>query len=281
VDVVPQHAFDALSRACAACVPVGTLAAGKPGLFMNSVVPAASRVSLSRFLLGWLVSWILPAMASTGLVGMFDNLRIGGFSQWLFQFSLMSFPASWALGQGYLMRESLRRPRLWAALTGGGVVAGVAVVVAIHMRFELASWSFRRGITMWVLDRIGLADLPAALAALGLSGVLFGLVLGALQTPALDMPRRLRIEWTIISAAAGLLPASWAYLSFELQVLDHLRDAVAAVIPLNGGWRYLPGAAIWISSMVFGFALPTGLFMHWLLRRHQRADAEALVRRFE
>jgi hypothetical protein len=89
------------------------------------------------------------------------------------------------------------------------------------------------------------------------------------------------MQWTIISAATGLLPASWAYLSFELQVLDHLRDAFATMIPLNGRWRYLPGADIWISSIVFCFALPTGVFMHWLLRRHQRADAEALVRRFE
>jgi hypothetical protein len=161
------------------------------------------------------------------------------------------------------------------------VVAGVAAVVAIHMRFELASWSFRRGITTWVLDRIGLAGLPAELAALGLSGVLFGLVLGALQTPALDMPRRLRVQWTIISAAAGLLPAGWAYFSFQLHVLDHLRDAFAAVIPLNGRWRYIPGADIWVSSVAFGFALPTGLFMHRLLRNHQRADTEALVRRFE
>jgi hypothetical protein len=31
----------------------------------------------------------------------------------------------------------------------------------------------------------------------------------------------------------------------------------------------------------FFFALPTGLFMHRLPRRHRRADAEALVRRFE
>jgi len=248
---------------------------------MDNVLPTASRVSLSRFLLGWLLSWILPAMVSTGLVGTLDSLRTGGPLQWLFQFSLLSFPASWALGQAYVMRNILRRPRLWGALTGGGVVAGAAAVVAIHMRLELASWSFRRGITTWVLDRIGLTGLPAELAALGVSGVLFGLVLGALQTPALDMSRRLRIQWTTFSAAAGLLPASWAYLSFELQVLDHLRDALTAVIPLNGRWRYVPGADIWISSIVFGFALPTGLSMHWLLRRHQRADAEALVRRFE
>jgi hypothetical protein len=176
-----------MSRACAARVSAGILEPRKPSLFMDSVLATASRVSLSRFLLGWLLSWILPAMP----------------------------------------------------------------------------------------------DLPAVLAALGVSGVLFGLVLGALQTPALEMSGRLRIQWTASSAVAGLVPASWAYLALELRVLDHLRDALAAVIPLSGRWRYLPGAEIWVSSIVFGFALPTGLLMHWLLRRHQRADAAALVRRFE
>lgn len=179
------------------------------------------------------------------------------------------------------MRSCLRRYRLWGALTGGGVVAGIAAVVAIHMRFELGSWSFRAGITMWILYRIGLSDLPAMLAALGVSGVLFGLVLGAFQTPALEVSRRLRIQWTTISAVTGLVPASWVYLTIELRVLDYLRDALAAAIPLGGHWRYLPGAEIWISTVAFGFALPTGLFMHWLLRRHRRADDAALVRRFE
>ena len=248
---------------------------------MDSVVHTAGQRSLGQFILHWLLSWILPAIVSMVLVGTLDNLRIGEISRGLAQLGLFSLPALWAFGQGYVMRKHLRRARLWGALTGAGIVAGFAVLAAIHVRFEFAWWSLRQGIATWIFSTIGLADPFALLVDFGISGILFGLTLGALQTPALGMSRSRRVQWSIISAAAGFLVACWAFLSFELHLLDYLRDVIAEVIPLIGRGRYIAGAVIWSATVALGFALPTGWFMHWLLSRHGRADAAALVRRFE
>lgn len=84
-------------RTCTARLSAGILEPRKSSLFMDSVLATASRISLSRFLLGWLLSWIVPAMVSTGLVGTLNNVRIAGVSHWVFQISLLSFPASWGV----------------------------------------------------------------------------------------------------------------------------------------------------------------------------------------
>jgi len=179
------------------------------------------------------------------------------------------------------MRNTLRRPRLWGALTGGGAAAGVATVVAIHTSFDSAWWTFRQGIVPSLLHSAGLTAATAALVGVGASGVLFGLVLSTIQTLALGMSRALRLQWTTVSAVVGLLTACWAYFAFELWEMYQLRDVLAALMPLNGRWRFIPGAVVLAASVALCFALPTGIFMHWLVRRHQRADAAALVQRFE
>jgi hypothetical protein len=48
-----------------------------------------------------------------------------------------------------------------------------------------------------------------------------------------------------------------------------------------GQWRYLPVSILWAEVAALCFAPPTGLLMQRLLCRYQRADDEALLRRFE
>jgi hypothetical protein len=248
---------------------------------MDSLAHTAPERSLPRFVLRWLLCWILPAMLATCLVGTLGNLRLGGAWGGLVHFGLLLFPALWALSHAYVMREHLRRPILWGVLTGGGAVAGVAVVVAVHVRFEAAWWPLRDGIVLSFLRAIGLVDPSEELTDIAVSGAIFGLVLGAIQTSALDMSRASRLQWTAVSAATGLLTAGSLYLSFELPEMAGPRDALADLMPLNGRWRFLPGATLWAAAITLCFALPTGIFMHRLLRWNRRADAEALVRRFE
>lgn len=85
-----------------------------------------------------------------------------------------------------------------------------------------------------------------------------------------------------VSAAAGLPAAIWLYLCVEVDAIANgLLVRIAESLPLPDRWRDLPMAVPVAIILCLCFTLPTGLMMERLLRRHRRATAESLVRRFE
>ena len=87
--------------------------------------------------------------------------------------------------------------------------------------------------------------------------------------------------WLATSVAAAVLTGLWLYAWATVEPFEALFAQSAEWMPLSGPWRYLPVSVPWAEVGALCFALPTGLLMQRLLRRHQRADDEALVRRFE
>jgi hypothetical protein len=67
----------------------------------------------------------------------------------------------------------------------------------------------------------------------------------------------------------------------DVEPVAELFARIAESLPFAGQWRYLPVGVLWAEVAALSFALPTGILIHRLPRRHRRADAEALVRRFE
>ena len=225
---------------------------------------------------------MLATALSSLLVGIFHILE-GRYHTGAFVYlgivGLLSLPALGGLLQGIVMRGFLRGSTLWGALTGGGIVIAIASVAVLFVRFHETWWPVAFLVTVWIAKTLGVV--PSGFVQTVFASVLFGLILGAVQALALGPSWRRMAAWTATSMAAVLPAGLWLYAWAAVEPVSSLFAHIAELIPLTGQWRYLPISVLWAEVAALCFALPTGLMMQQLLRRHQRADAEALVRRFE
>lgn len=98
--------------------------------------------------------------------------------------SILSFPLMTALGHGWLMRGTLKRPTLWGTLTGGGIVAAFAVVIAVAITLGDLWRPLIWQLGVWIARRLGLDAPPSTWLAYAAGGLLFGLILGGMQAAA-------------------------------------------------------------------------------------------------
>jgi hypothetical protein len=89
------------------------------------------------------------------------------------------------------------------------------------------------------------------------------------------------VAWVLMVSTATVFTGVWLYSWTFFGPVSALFTDVADLTPLTGEWRFLPASVLWAEVAALCFAVPTGLLMRQLLRRHQRADAEALIQRFE
>jgi hypothetical protein len=247
---------------------------------MNGVAQLVEPHPMARFLLRWLVAAAMPvALAVSVTVGV---IQIGiryGLEAWisLSALGLLSYPVLQALAQGYIMRGFLRRAALWGVLSSGGFVAAMLAVFATALSFDALLWPLVSQFSIALRDVLGLAVPPGMLLKYSVSGLLFGTVLGGVQSLVLGPGWRARLEWIGVSAAAGVALLLWVYLWLETDLMNELPDDISGeddvlILTAVTGWS--------VAAWMF-YALPTGWFMQRLLRRRDRADAEALLRRFE
>jgi len=253
---------------------------------MSDVIDLAGSQLGIRFLVRWNGVAALAIALSTamtlilGIVGIESNADDLFLS--LIGAAVLSFPIMSGLGHGWVMRGGLRRPMLWGTLTGGGIVAAAACVIAVAITLgELWRPSIWQ-LAVWIARILGLTAPPSTWLAYAGGGLLFGLILGGTQAAALDLGWGGRLRWVAASAAAGLPAAMWLYLCTEVDAIARgLLVRIAKALPLSDRWHTLPMAVPVAIILCLCFTLPTGLMMERLLRRHRRADAEALARRFE
>lgn len=194
---------------------------------------------------------------------------------------VLSLPAVAGLLHAIVMRGLLRRSTLWGALTGGGMVIAAMSIAVLALNFRDLWWPLHFRMTLWVAQGLGLAQPPVGFVGVIVVSVLFGAILGAVQAVALA-PRWWSVcAWLAVSIAATVLTGLWLYAWVAVDPVAALFARSAELVPLAAQWRYLPVSILWAEVGAPCFALPTGFLMQRLLRRYQRADAEALVRRFE
>jgi len=250
---------------------------------MDTVMRTAARGPLSGFLLRWLGAWMLATALSSLLLAVFDVLGRHGVDSAVYVaiVGLLSLPALGGLLHGIVMRGLLQRSTLWGALTGGGIVIAAVSIAVTAASFRELWWAVDERIAAWVAEALGLASLPFAFVGAVATSFLFGLLLGTIQAVALAPRWRSVSAWIATTAAAAVLTGLWLYAWAAVGPVEALFVRMAESMLFAGQWRYLPVSVLWAEVAVLCFALPTGLVMQRLLRRHRRADAEALVRRFE
>jgi len=195
--------------------------------------------------------------------------------------AVLSFPLLSALGNSWLFRREFRRPVLWGALTGGGLVGAMASLVILVTTFDDLWGPMSSRLASWISPGVGLPQPPSAFVSYTGGGALFGLVLGGIQAVALDFDWTARVRWIVMSASAGWLAALPAYLFLEVDAGNALFGQIAEIIALPGDWPFVPIAVLVALAAHFSFALPTGLFMWRLRRQHRYAKAAALMQRFD
>jgi len=237
-----------------------------------------------RFIVQWNGVAALAIGLSTAMTAILAILGTRSEDLFLYMIgaAVLSLPIMSALGHGWVMRGRLKHPVLWGTLTGGGIVAASASVLTVGITlgeiWRPAIWQ----LAVWIGRSLGLGAPPSTFVAYVGGGLLFGLTLGGTQAAALDHGWGSRLRWVAASAAAGLPAAIWLYGCVEVDAIANgLLVRIADSLPLSGRWNIVPIAVPVAIILCLGFTLPTGLMMELLLRRHRRADAEALVRRFD
>jgi hypothetical protein len=252
---------------------------------MDNAIDLAGPSLGIRFLVRWNVVAALAIALSTAatailaIVGFHSNKEELFLS--LIGAAILSFPIMSGLGHGWLMRGALKRPTLWGTLTGAGIVAAVAGVIAVAISlgdlWQPRIWQ----LSVWIARHLGLGVPPSTWLAYAAGGLLFGLILGGTQAAALDLHWGARLRWVAASAAAGVPAATCLYLCVEVDAIANLLRRIAESLPVPDRWHALPMAVPLAMILCLCFTLPTGFMMERLLRRHRRASAESLVRRFE
>ena len=250
---------------------------------MDTAIRTAASGPLSGFLWRWLGAWMLATALSSSLLAVFDVIGRRGVVSAVYVgiVGLLSLPALGGLLHGIIMRGLLQRSTLWGALTGGGIAIAAVSIVATAASFRELWWAWDNRIAVWVAETLGLASLPLAFVGVVSASFLFGMILGAVQAVALAPRWRSVSAWIAMTAAAAVLAGLWLYVCVVAGPVRALFVRMAESMPFAGQWRYLPVSVLWAEVGALCFALPTGLLMLRLLRRHQRVDDEALVRRFE
>lgn len=238
---------------------------------------------MPHFLGRWLgvtgLSILCSVVAAVG-VGFLAYDGTSDASLYLDGAAVLFFAAFSAIGQGWVIRHLLKRPVLWGALTGGGIVlAAVAIEAGVRVSDQLW-WPIWR-LAFWIRDLFDLSVTPWVFTAYLVSGLTCGLILGSTQAAVLGLGWRVSLRWVAISAGAGVLAAICDYVFSEVDAVVNALWWMAALIPMQRDWR--PAFLAMGELLVLGFcyALPTGILMQKLLRGYQGADAEALVQRFE
>jgi len=251
---------------------------------MDTAIRTVARGPHSGFLLRWLGAWVLATALSALLLGLFYVLEVRYRPRaaiYVGIVGLLSLPVLAGLLQGIVIRGLLRRSALWGALTGGGIVLAATSVAVTVLNFRNFWWPLEFQMAALVAAGLGLASPPFDFVGVILTSVLFGLILGAVQAVALTPRWRSVSAWLATSTTAAVLAGLWIYAWVAVEPVEALFVRIAVSVPFTGQWRYIPVSVLWAEVAALCFALPTGLMMERLLRLHQRADAEALVRRFE
>jgi hypothetical protein len=253
---------------------------------MDDAIDLAGPAFGIRFLMRWNGVAALAIALSTAATTSLAIVGIESRSEDLFLSlvgaAILSFPILSGLGHGWLMRGGLRRSTLWGTLTGGGIVAAtvgvIAVAITLSEFWQPPIWQ----IAVWFARHLSLDVPPSTWLAYAAAGVLFGLILGATQAAALDLGWAERLRWVAASAASGLPATTWLYLCVEVDDISNgLLRRIAESLPVPDHWNVLPIAVPVAMILCLCFTLPTGFVMERQLRRHRRATAESLVRRFE
>lgn len=253
---------------------------------MSDVVALAESPVQIRFIVRWngvtaLAIALATAMAATLAIVGFESSNEDLFLA-LVAAAILSFPIMSGLGHGWLMRGALKRPRLWGTLTGGGIVAAFAVVIAVALTLDDLWQHPIWRLAVWIARHVGLEVPPATWLAYAAAGLLFGFILGGMQAAALNFDRRARLQWIAASAASGLPATTWLYLCLEVHAFANgLLRRIADSLPVSDRWAVLFMAVPIAMILALSFTLPTGFMMDRLLRRHRQASAESLVQLFE
>lgn len=253
---------------------------------MSDAIELAGSPLGIRFIVQWNGVAALAIGLSTAMTAILAILGTGSGTEDLFVYligaAVLSLPIMSALGYGWVMRGRLKHPVLWGTLTGGGIVAASASVITVGTTLDELWQPIISQLAVWIARSLGLGAPPSTFVGYAGSGVLFSLALGGTQAAALDHGWGTRLRWIAASAAAGLPAAIWLYMCAEVDaVANGLLMWIADSLPLSGHWNIVPIAVPVAIILSLCFTLPSGLMMGRLLRRHQRADDEALVRRFE
>jgi hypothetical protein len=253
---------------------------------MSDAIELAGRPPGLRFVARWIGVAALAVAISVSTIATFGVLAAENKSDESFYYlagvAVLSLPLLCALGYSWTLRRTIRRPILWGILTGSGIVFAAASLLISAFTLEDLWLPITEQTAAWIARSVHLRVPPLTFVTYAGSGVLFGLVLGTTQAVALDSGWGDRMRWTAASGTAGLIAGISAYLYLEVDaVANGLLDDIAGFIPLPGDWPAVPLAVLVALLLCVSFTLPTGLFMQRLLRRHRRADDEALLRRFE
>src|SRR5262245_41850658 len=107
---------------------------------MSDVVALAESPVQIRFIVRWNGVTALAIALSTAMAAILAIIGFESNNEELFlsliAAAIFSFPIMSGVGHGWLMRGALKRPRLWGTLTGGGIVAAFAVVIAVALTLD-------------------------------------------------------------------------------------------------------------------------------------------------
>jgi hypothetical protein len=142
-------------------------------------------------------------------------------------------------------------------------------------------WPVVFRVAVWVAAGLGLARPPLDLVGAISASLLLGSILGAIQAIALAPRWWSMVAWIATVSTATVAAGVWLYAWTVFGPVSALFTAIADLMRLTGQWRFLPVSVLWAEVAALCFAVPAGLLMQRLLRRHQRADAEELIQRFE
>jgi hypothetical protein len=251
---------------------------------MTETVELAGAPLGVRFIIRWVgVAMVATALSSSAAISLAILAAESNADAYYYLVvaAVLSFPLLSALGNSWLFRREFRRPVLWGALTGGGLVGAMASLVVLVTTFDDLWGPISSQLASWFARGLGLARPPSAFVSYSGGGALLGLVLGGIQAAALDFDWAARARWIAVSVVAGWLATIPAYLFLEVDTANGLLGQIAEILPLSDDWSFVPILVLVVLTAHFFFALPTGLFMWRLLVRHRHAEAAALMRRFD
>jgi hypothetical protein len=195
--------------------------------------------------------------------------------------AVLSFSALSGIGQGWLLRRQLQRPILWGVSSGTGIIVAAAIIAEIAGAPEQLWWPIVWRLAFWIRKSFDLSVTPWTFTGYVLSGLTFGLILGAAQASTLRFGWRAGLRWIGISVLSGVLTSILLYSSREIDSVTNALDWLAASIPMPSGPRGLLFGTSVLLLLGVSFALPTGAFMQHLLRSRLQADVGVVLQRFD
>jgi hypothetical protein len=247
---------------------------------MSGAIQLVESCLPARFVLRWVVAATLPVALSVLLtVGVIQVGLHYDLETWipLSMLSILSYPLLTALAQGYVMRGVLRRAALWGVLSAAGFVAAMLAVFAAAVTVDALLGPYVMQLAIGLRDVVVFGVPPGMFLKYVISGLLFGTVLGGIQSVVLGPGWGGRMTWTAVSAAASVGCWLWLYLWMETDLTTALPDDISD----DDNLLVLLAVTSWSVMGWLLYALPTGFFMQRLQRRRQRSDAEALLRQFD